>query len=73
MTAEEIMEKIERARKAQGMTCSEMDDESWHSRGCYSAMHMRIQRGGGLVLRNLMHYAEMVGLEIVIRKKRKGD
>lgn len=72
MTAEEIMEKIERARKDQGLTCADMDEESWHSHGCYSAMHMRIQRGGGLVLRNLMRYAEMVGLEIAIRKK-KGD
>ena len=70
MTAEEIMEKIERARISQGLTRADMDEESWHSRGCYSAMHMRIQRGGGLVLRNLMRYAEMVGLEIVIRKKK---
>lgn len=72
MTAVEIMERIEEERRKQGVSQNSLDDQTWHSNNCYGALLKRIRRGGAMTLRNIIGYADLLGLEIVIRKKR-GD
>ena len=73
MTAVEIMERIEEERKRQGVSQNSLDDQTWHSNNCYGALLKRIRRrGGAMTLRNIIGYADLLGLEIVIRRK-KGD
>lgn len=69
MTAVEIMERIEEERRKQGVSQNSLDDQTWHS-NCYGALLKRIRRGGAMTLRNIIGYADLLGLEIVIRKKR---
>lgn len=70
MTAVEIMERIEEERKRQGVSQNSLDDQTWHSHNCYRTLLKRIRRGGAMTLRNIIGYADLLGLEIVIRKKR---
>ena len=72
MTAAEIIARMENERKKQGLSCADMDSRTWHTDGCYWKTKDKYIRGGGLALRNLIHYADILGLELVIcRKKEK--
>lgn len=71
MTAEEIIAKMESERRKQGLSCADMDAQTWHSSGCYSAMSVRLRSGGGMSLRNLIQYADILGLELAIRRKKE--
>ena len=63
------MKRIEDERVKQGITCAEMDSKTWHSDGCYSKMSVALRNGGGLSLKNLIRYADVLGLELHVRKK----
>lgn len=69
MTSQEIMKRIEDERVKQGITCAEMDSKTWHTDGCYWKTKDNYIHGGGAGLRNLIRYAEVLGLELHIRKK----
>jgi hypothetical protein len=73
MTSQEIMKKIEDERVKQGITCAEMDSRTWHTDGCYWKTKDSYTHGGGAGLRNLIRYAEVLGLELHIRKKVQKD
>ena len=71
MTAAEIMKKIEEERVKQGVTCAEMDSRTWHTHGCYRKTKDSYIHGGGTGLRNLIRYADILGLELAIRRKKE--
>ena len=71
MTAEEIIERMESERKKLGLSCADMDQQTWHSDGCYWKTKDNYLRGGGLALKNLIHYADILGLELAIRRKKE--
>lgn len=73
MTSQEIMKRIEDERVKQGITCAEMDSRTWHTDGCYWKMKYSYIHGGGTGLRNLIRYADVLGLELHIRKKVQKD
>ena len=73
VTSQEIMKRIEEERVKQGVTCAEMDSRTWHTDGCYWKMKYSYIHGGGTGLRNLIRYAEVLGLELHIRKKVQKD
>ena len=73
VTSQEIMKRIEDERVKQGITCAEMDSRTWHTDGCYWKMKYSYIHGGGTGLRNLIRYAEVLGLELHIRKKVQKD
>ena len=69
VTSQEIMKRIEDERVKQGVTCAEMDSKTWHTDGCYWKMKYSYIHGGGTGLRNLIRYAEVLDLELHVRKK----
>lgn len=71
MTAAEIIAKMESERKKLYMSCAEMDQRTWHADGCYWKMKDNYLRGKGLALRNIIQYADILGLELVIRRKKE--
>lgn len=73
MTSQEIMKRIEDERVKQGITCAEMDSRTWHTDGCYWKLKYSYIHGGGTGLRNLIRYADVLGLELHIRKKVQKD
>lgn len=48
-----------------------MDAQTWHSDGCYWKTKDKYLRGGGLAMKNLIHYADILGLELAIRRKKE--
>ena len=70
MTELEIIEKIEKTRAEQGLSMADVAEANYHTEATYCRMVHRASHGGSIYLCTLIDFADFLGLELILRRKK---